>query len=134
MGTWIAIAGVICLVVSAIWAAMDYLARLRTWKAALFGTCIACLVGSVTGLAMVHIATEHNPQGEFLIHATGAINYTGLAEIFVSWFAVVSVAASLAFSLVVWMLRGLGSLYQLVTREERHAPFRRADRLDRRAR
>jgi hypothetical protein len=115
-GTWIAIAGVICLVVSVIWAAMGYLARLRTTKAAICGTCIACLVGSVTGSAMVRIAMEHNPQEEFLRLATGAINYAGLAEIFVSWFAVVSVAASLAFAFAVWMVRGLGSLYQLLTR------------------
>lgn len=116
MGTWIAVAGVACFVVSIIWVAMVYVARLRTWKAALCGTCMACLVGSVIASATVYIAMDHNPQEEFVSHATGAINYTGLAEIFVSWFAVVSVAASVAFALVVWVVRGLRSLYQLVTR------------------
>ena len=73
MRTWIAVAGVVCLVVSIIWVAMVYVARLHTWKAALFGTCVACLAGSVIGWAMVYIAMDHNPQQEFVNHATGRV-------------------------------------------------------------
>jgi hypothetical protein len=102
MGTWLAVAGVVSLVVSAIWVAMVYLARLRTWKAALCGACIACLVGSAIGSAMVYIAMEHNPQEEFVSLATGAINYAGLSEIFLSWLVVVSVATGLVLALVAW--------------------------------
>jgi hypothetical protein len=109
MGTWIALAGVVCLVVSIVWAAMDYVARLRTWKTALCGTCVACVVGSVMGSAMVYMAMDHNPHEEFVNHATGAINYAGLSEIFVSWFAVVSVATGLVLALV---LGGLRALYR----------------------
>jgi hypothetical protein len=102
MGIWFAVAGVVCFVVSVIWAAMVYVARLRTWKAALLGTCMACLVGSAIGSAMVYIAMDHNPQEEFVGHTTGAINYAGLSEIFLSWFVVVSVATGLVLALVEW--------------------------------
>ena len=51
---------------------------------------------------MVYIAMDHNPQEEFVSHVTGAINYAGLSEIFLSWFVVVSVATGFALALVAW--------------------------------
>ena len=81
-----------------------YGAGLRTWKAALGGTCMACLIGSLVGSAMVYVAMDHNPQEAFVSHATGAISYAGLAEIFVSWFAVVSLATGFILALVLWPL------------------------------
>jgi hypothetical protein len=111
---WIAVAGVVCLIVAVIWVVMVYVARLRTWRAALCGTCIACLVGSVVGSAMVYIAMDHNAQEEFISGATGTINYAGLSEIFLSWSVVISVAASLVLALAAWTARGLGMLYGLL--------------------
>jgi hypothetical protein len=49
---------------------------------------------------MVFIAIQHNPQQEFVSHATGAINYAGLSAIFLSWFVLIGLAAGL----LVWVL------------------------------
>jgi hypothetical protein len=46
MGTWIAIAGAACLVMSVVWLIVAYVAYLRTLNSALAGTCMACLVGA----------------------------------------------------------------------------------------
>ena len=68
---------------------------------------------------MVHVALEHNPQEEFRNLATGALNYLGLSEIFLSWFVVVGLAAGFVFGLVVATLRGLQILYRRVRRADR---------------
>jgi phosphate/sulfate permease len=65
---------------------------------------VRSLIGSVVGWAAVCAAMDHNPQEEFVSHATGAINYAGLAEIFVSWFALVSLATGFILALVLWPL------------------------------
>jgi hypothetical protein len=104
MRTWILVAGVVCLVVSVVWLSIVYGAGLRTWKAALGGTGMACLIGSMVGSAMVYVAMDHNVQEEFASHATGAINYAGLAEIFASWFALVGLATGFISALVLWPL------------------------------
>jgi hypothetical protein len=103
MRTWILVASVVCLVLSVVWLSIFHVAGLRTWKAALGGMCVACFIGSAVGSATVYIAMDHNPQEEFISHATGAINYAGLAEIFVSWFTVVSLATGFILALVVWL-------------------------------
>lgn len=70
---------------------------MRKWIAIL-GT--APVLRSAVGAAMVYIAIQHNPQGEFVSHVTGAINYAGLAAIFLPSFVLVS----LAVGLMVWVL------------------------------
>jgi hypothetical protein len=104
--------GVVSLVAIVIWVIMVYVARMRTWMGALGGTCMACLVGSAIGSATVYIAIDHNPQEEFVSHATGAVNYAGLSAIFLSWFVIVGVAASLTLTFAVWAVRGLRALYR----------------------
>jgi hypothetical protein len=74
----------------------------------------ACVSGGTIGSMMVYIAIDHNPQGEFVNHETGAVNYAGLSEIFLSWFVVVTLAAGLVLTLMVWAARGLRALYRLL--------------------
>jgi hypothetical protein len=114
MGTWIAIAGAACLVMSVVWLIVAYVAYLRTLNSALAGTCMACLVGGAIGSMMVYIAIEHNPQGVYVDHVTGAVNYLDLSLIFLSWSAVFSVVVSIALALVVWMARGLRAICRLL--------------------
>jgi len=82
---------------------------MRVWMA-VFGA--ACLLGGTIGVMAVHAAINHNPQEEFVNLRTGAVNYTGLSEIFLSWFVVVTLAASLALALMVCAVRGLRALYR----------------------
>jgi hypothetical protein len=70
---------------------------LRKWIAILG---VASVLGGTVGSAMVFIAIQHNPQQEFVSHATGAINYAGLSAIFLSWFVLIGLAAGL----LVWVL------------------------------
>jgi hypothetical protein len=114
MGTWITIVGAACLVVSVVWVITAYVAYPHTWKTALSGTCMACLTGSVIGSGMVYIAIDHNPQGAYVDHVTGALNYLDLSLIFLSWFAVVSLVASLAVVLAVWTVHGARAMYRLL--------------------
>jgi hypothetical protein len=76
----------------------------RAWIAVLGA---ACFVGSVIGLLAIYTAIAHNPQGAFIDHESGAINYLDLFLIFLSWFVVFGVAAGLAFMFLVWVFRGL---------------------------
>jgi hypothetical protein len=121
MGTWMAILGAACIVGGALGMLMAR-AGMRPWMAILGA---ACIVGGTVGALMVYAALEHNPQEEFRELATGALNYLGLSEIFLSWFVVVSLVAGFVFGLVVAAFRGLGILLRRV---------RRADRLPSRAR
>jgi len=76
----------------------------RAWMAVLGA---ASFVGSVIGLLALSAAIDHNPQGAFIDHETGAISYLDLCLVFLSWFVVFGVAAGLAFIFLVWMFRGL---------------------------
>jgi hypothetical protein len=70
---------------------------LRKWIAILG---VASVLGGTVGSAMVFIAIQHNPQEEFVSHATGAIDYAGLSAIFLPWFVLIGLAAGL----LVWVL------------------------------
>ena len=63
---------------------------------------------------MVFIAIQHNPQGEFINHETGWVNYPYLSLLFLEWFAVVTLAASLALALVMWVMCRLRVFYRLL--------------------
>jgi hypothetical protein len=107
VGTWLAAAGAIGIVASVIVSIMSYLACLRTGKAILGATGLACVLGAVVGLLPVYIAVEHNPQGEFINHETGAVNYADLSVLFLSGFALSSLGAGLLLAAAVWATRGL---------------------------
>ena len=77
---------------------------MRTWVAVLAA---ACIVGGAMGWAAVSSAIWFNRQGKFIDDETGAVNYLGLAEIFLSWFLVVSCVLGLALMIVVWAVRWL---------------------------
>lgn len=113
MGIWIALAGIAGLAVTVIWLITVHIAGLRTWMTALGGTGIASTIGSAIGLMAVDAAIHHNRLGEY-VSETGAVNYLGLFEIFVSWFVVVGLAASLVLAFLVLALRGLRALYRLL--------------------
>jgi len=114
MGGLVAALAVVGIVASVIVVIMAYIACLRTRIAVLGGTCMACIIGSAVGLLVVYIALQHNPQGVYVSHETGAVSYADLSALFLSGFAVVSMAAGVALALVVWVLRGLRALYQLL--------------------
>ena len=59
---------------------------MRAWMAVLGA---ACFVGSVIGLLAVYMAIARNPQGAYIDHETGAINYLDLSLIFLSWLVAV---------------------------------------------
>jgi hypothetical protein len=111
---WVAALGVVGIVASVIVVIMAYVAGLRTRMAVLRGTCLACMIGSAVGLSAVYIAMQHNPQGVYVSHETGAVNYADLSALFLSGFAVVSIAAGGVLALVVRALRGLRALRQLL--------------------
>ena len=76
----------------------------RTWMAFLSS---ACVVGGAMGWQAATVAIWFNRDGEFVNDVTGAVNYLGLAEIFLSWFLVVSVVLGLVLMIVVWAVRWL---------------------------
>jgi uncharacterized membrane protein len=57
------------------------------------------------GWQAVTVAIWFNRDGEFVNDVTGAVNYLGLAEIFLPWFLVVSVVLGLVLMIVVWAVR-----------------------------
>jgi hypothetical protein len=54
---------------------------------------------------MAYIATQHNPQGEFIDQATGVAIYGRLVALFLSWFVPITFALALA----PWIWRRLRS-------------------------
>jgi hypothetical protein len=75
---------------------------MRTWMAVIGA---ACVVGGAMGWQAVTVAIWFNRDGEFVNDVTGAVNYLGLAEIFLPWFLVVSVVLGLVLMIVVWAVR-----------------------------
>ena len=114
MGIWIALAGAACLVVIVVALIAVYVAGLRTRMAILGGTCMASTGGAAIGLLAVYIAIQHNPQGAYVGHETGVVNYFDLSAMFLSAFAIVSLVASFALALAAWAVRGLRVLYRLL--------------------
>src|SRR5262245_59739985 len=98
MGMWLAAVGVVGIVAGEIVVIMVYVAGLRTRMAILGGTGYCLLTGTTIGSLAVYIAMGHNPQGEFIDQVTGAVNHAHLSALFLSWFVVVGLVASLALA------------------------------------
>jgi len=65
---------------------------------------ISASLGVATGLLMLLIAVEHNPQGAMIDHATGALNFRYALLLFSLWFLVSSIIAGLAISAAWWAI------------------------------
>jgi hypothetical protein len=63
---------------------------------------ISASFGVATGLLMLLIAVEHNPQGALIDHDTGALDFPYALLLFSLWFLVGSIFIGLAISAVSW--------------------------------
>jgi hypothetical protein len=99
----VTVLGATILACSAVVLLMAYFG-MRAWMAVLG---VACIVGGAMGWQAVSVAIWFNRQGEFVNDVTGAVNYLGLAEIFLSLFLVVSFLLGVGLMIVVWAVRWL---------------------------
>jgi hypothetical protein len=67
------------------------------------GAWISATVGVASGLAMLLVAFEHNPQGALINHGTGEVNVQHALLIFFSWFLAAGIATGILLT-VAWAI------------------------------